>query len=112
MVKPVMVAQDTLTTSKYGADRQRVEKHNVLQRTGFEPTSIAIKAESAAFRPPWRWRTVLETRKNERSGPFYWRLMYSRSNVDIFTVTPIVLSATLPNKRESATTVGGSFLSL
>ena len=27
---------------QYGADRQRVKKHDVLQRTGFEPTSIAI----------------------------------------------------------------------
>ena len=27
---------------------------------------------------------VLEAKKDERSGPFYWRLIYSRSNVDIF----------------------------
>ena len=33
---------NTLTTSKYGADRQRVKKHTILQRTGFEPPSIAI----------------------------------------------------------------------
>ena len=40
---------NTLTTSKYGADRQRVKKHNVLQLTGFEHTSIATKAGSAAY---------------------------------------------------------------
>ena len=39
---------NTLTTSKYRADRQCVNKHKVLQLTGFEPTSVAMKAKSAA----------------------------------------------------------------
>ena len=57
-------AQLTLTTSKYGADRQRVKKHNVLQLTGFEPTSIATKAKSVAFRP--LGSTVLEIIMNHQ----------------------------------------------
>ena len=48
-------AQHTLTTSKYGADRQRVKKHTILQVMGFEPTSNATQAESDAFRPLGRW---------------------------------------------------------